>query len=66
VGTVGDRALSTLDERVRASLNWRPLCLEEIVERSGLPAAAVVVSLDSLEQQGLVTGDRGWWTVAKR
>ena len=66
VGAVGDGALSTLDERVRASLNWRPLCLEEIVERSGLPAAAVVVSLDSLEQQGLVTGDGGWWMVAKR
>ncbi len=65
-GAVDDGPFSTLDERVRASLNWRPLCLEEIVERSGLPAAAVVVSLDRLEEQGLVSGDGGWWVVAKR
>jgi DNA processing protein len=56
--------LGTLDEKVFASLSWRPLCLEEIVERSGLPAGAVVVSLDRLEQQGRATGDDGWW-VAK-
>ena len=62
----GDVALGTLDEKVRASLTWRPLCLEEIVERSGLPAGAVVVSLDRLEQQGLVIGDDGWWVAQHR
>jgi DNA processing protein len=51
-----------LDEQVKAALGWRPLCLEEIVERSGLPVPAVVVSLDRLEQQGLVRGENGWWT----
>ncbi|HXW81049.1 MAG TPA: DNA-processing protein DprA, partial [Acidimicrobiales bacterium] len=62
----GDVALGPLDEKVRATLTWRPLCLEEIVERSGLPAGAVVVSLDRLEQEGLVNGDDGWWVARHR
>jgi DNA processing protein len=53
--------LDVLDDQVKAALGWRPLCLEEIVERSGLPVPAVVVSLDRLEEQGLVKGEDGWW-----
>ena len=51
----------TLEERVRTALSWRPLCLEEIVERSGVPVGAVVVALDRLEQQGLAGAQAGWW-----
>jgi DNA processing protein len=58
--------LGRLDDKVRASLNWRPLCLDEIVERSGLPAGAVVVALERLEQQGLVIADGGWWVTKQR
>ncbi len=50
-----------LDDRVRSAISWRPLCLEEIVERSGLPLGAVVVALDRLEQQGSVAMGSGWW-----
>src|SRR5262249_38992647 len=57
----GDQVLGTLDEKVRASIGWRPLCIEEIVERSGLPVTAVVVALDRLEQQQVVTDEDGWW-----
>jgi DNA processing protein len=53
--------LSALEERVRAALGWRPLCLEEIVERSGLPTGAVVVALDQLEDEGLAGAEAGWW-----
>jgi DNA processing protein len=65
-GTAGASAgpsgpLDVLDAQVKAALGWRPLCLEEIVERSGLPVPAVVVSLDRLEDKGLVRGDDGWW-----
>jgi DNA processing protein len=55
------RPLSALEHRVRESLGWRPLCLEEIVERSGVPVGAVVVALDRLEQHGLAGAQAGWW-----
>jgi DNA processing protein len=56
---------NALDGRVLAALTGRPLCLEEIVERSGLPVTAVVVSLERLEEQGVLQGEAGWWARAR-
>lgn len=53
--------LAALDSRVLGSVGWQPLCLDEIVERSGLPVTAVVVALDRLEGEGRVAGEAGWW-----
>jgi DNA processing protein len=61
VPRAADSPLGVLDARVRTALSWRPLCLEEIVERSGLPAGAVVVALDRLEEAGLAGAEAGWW-----
>jgi DNA processing protein len=58
----GSGALGALDEKVLAAVGLHPLCLEEVVERSGLPVTAVVVSLDRLEQAGAVSGGAGWWS----
>jgi DNA processing protein len=55
-----------LDDRVLAAVTGRPLCLEEIVERSGLPVTAVVVALERLEEQGALLGEAGWWARARR
>ncbi len=55
-----------LDDRVLAAVSGRPLCLEEIVERSGLPVTAVVVALERLEEQGALRGEAGWWARAPR
>jgi predicted Rossmann fold nucleotide-binding protein DprA/Smf involved in DNA uptake len=55
-----------LDGRVLAALSARPLCLEEIVERSGLPVTAVVVALERLEEQGALLCEAGWWARARR
>jgi len=54
-----------LDDRVLAAVTGRPLCLEEIVERSGLPVTAVVVALERLEEQGALRGEAGWWARAR-
>jgi DNA processing protein len=54
-----------LDARILAALSGRPLCLEEIVERSGLPVTAVVVALERLEEQGVLRGEAGWWARAR-
>lgn len=58
--------LGPLEEKVLAALGQRTLCLEDVVERSGLPAGAVVVVLDRLEDAGLVTADAGWWFAKPR
>jgi DNA processing protein len=50
-----------VDDRVLAAVSGRPLCLEEIVERSGLPVTAIVVALERLEEQGALWGEAGWW-----
>jgi predicted Rossmann fold nucleotide-binding protein DprA/Smf involved in DNA uptake len=50
-----------LDDKVLAAMTGRPLCLDEIEERSGLPVTAVVVALERLEEQGAVRGEAGWW-----
>jgi len=53
--------LGRLEARVLGAVAWQPLCLEDIVERSGLPAAAVVVALERLEDEGAIYGEAGWW-----
>jgi DNA processing protein len=55
-----------LDDRVLAAVTGRPLCLEEIVERSGLPVTAVVVALERFEEQGALRGEAGWWARARQ
>jgi DNA processing protein len=52
---------NALEERVLAAVTRRPLCLEDIVERSGLPVTAVVVALEQLEGRGELVGEAGWW-----
>ena len=55
-------APAPLAEKVLAALGWRPRCLEELVERSGLPVGAAVVVLDQLEAAGeIVSSEDGWW-----
>ena len=54
--------LGALDGKVLGAVGWHALCLEDIVERSGLPLGAVVVSLERLEHQGSITGEAGWWS----
>jgi DNA-binding IclR family transcriptional regulator len=51
---------------VLAAVSGRSLCLEEIVERSGLPVTAVVVALERLEEQGTLRGEGGWWARARQ
>jgi DNA processing protein len=58
----GPARRGAVEERLLAALGWQPLCLEELVERSGLPPAAVVVGLERLEQEGEVTAMAGWWS----
>jgi DNA processing protein len=53
--------LGALDKAVLAAVGWRPLCLDEVVERSGVPVTAVVVALERLEDQGAVRDEAGWW-----
>ncbi|MCL6091646.1 MAG: DNA-processing protein DprA [Actinobacteria bacterium] len=55
-------APAPLAGKVLAALGWRPLCLEELVERSGLPVGAAVVVLEQLEADGVVaSSEDGWW-----
>ena len=56
-----DGAMRTMDKAVLAAVGWHPLCLDEVVERSGLPVTAVVVALERLEANGSVGGEAGWW-----
>jgi DNA processing protein len=55
-------ALGALEQRVLSALAWRPLCLDQVVERSGVPITAVVVALDVLQAQGFASEDSGWWS----
>jgi predicted Rossmann fold nucleotide-binding protein DprA/Smf involved in DNA uptake len=55
-----------MDQVVLGAVGWRPLCLDEVVERSGLPATAVVVCLERLHDQGAVAGEAGWWVRKQR
>ena len=58
--------MSTMDKAVLAAVGWHPLCLDEVVERSGLPVTAVVVALERLEAEGTVGNDAGWWVRKQR
>jgi DNA processing protein len=62
---MGNGPANPLDDKVLAAMTGRPLCLEEIVERSGLPVTAVVVALERLEEQGALRGEAGWWARAR-
>jgi DNA processing protein len=62
----GPASLRALDEVVLGAVGWRPLCLDEVVERAGLPATVVVVCLERLEHQGAVSGQGGWWVRQRR
>ncbi|HUC15893.1 MAG TPA: DNA-processing protein DprA [Acidimicrobiales bacterium] len=64
VGGSGPRG--PIDDRVLAAVSGRSLCLEDIVERSGLPVTAVVVALERLEEQGTLRGEGGWWARARQ
>jgi DNA processing protein len=65
-GTRGQASLfSALEDAVLASVGRRPACLDEIVERSGLPTTAVVVALERLEDQGAVSSAAGWWAIKR-
>jgi DNA processing protein len=59
-------AIGAMDQVVLGAIAWRPLCLDEVVERSGLPVTAVVVSLERLEDEGVVAGEAGWWVRKSR
>jgi DNA processing protein len=50
-----------VEVKVLGAVGWHPVCLEDIVERSGLPTAAVIVALDRLEEDGAIAGEAGWW-----
>ncbi len=55
--------IGPVEEKVLVALGWRPLCLEDVVERSGLPVGAVVVALERLEAAGAVVSEEGgWWS----
>jgi DNA processing protein len=53
--------MRTMEDAVLAAVGWRPLCLDEVVERSGLPLAAVVIALERLEERGALGAEEGWW-----
>jgi len=55
------QALGPVEQKVLSAVGWRPLCLEDVVERSGLPVGAVAVALDRLEEAGAVNCEAGWW-----
>jgi DNA processing protein len=51
-----------VERHVLAALSGRPLCFDDIVERSGLPPAAVVVALEHLVDGRHAAEHGGWWT----
>jgi DNA protecting protein DprA len=53
-----------VEQRVLDAIGLRPVCLEEVVERSGLPVGAVAVALARLEEVGAVLSEGGWWWLA--
>ena len=60
------RPMRPVEGAVLAAVGWRPLCLDEVVERSGLPVAAVVIALAHLEDSGAVGAEEGWWVRKSR
>jgi DNA processing protein len=58
--------LNSLLSAVLRVTGWRPSSLDQIVERSGLPVASVMSSLDWLEASGLVERHGDWWVRHRR
>jgi DNA processing protein len=49
------------DDAVLQALEWEPCSLEELLQRTGLPLAAVSAALERLRLAGRVHGSAGWW-----
>lgn len=47
--------------KVLAALGWRPASTNQIMARTGLDAAGVLMALDRLVATGQVTARAGWW-----
>jgi DNA-binding IclR family transcriptional regulator len=47
--------------RVLDAVPWRPVSLNQVVERCGLPVSVVVVALDELEAGGVVSPSGAFW-----
>jgi DNA processing protein len=61
-----DPELSSLLAAVVGVTGWRPSSVDQIVERSGLPVASVMSSLDVLEATGWVERHGDWWVRHRR
>lgn len=49
-------------EAVLGALQWRPATVSTVMARSGLDAATVTRCLQTLQGQGVVAGEAGWWS----
>jgi DNA processing protein len=61
-----DPELSSVLSAVLDVTGWRPSSVDQIVERSGLPVASVMSSLDVLEATGLAERHGDWWVRHRR
>ncbi|HET9059083.1 MAG TPA: DNA-processing protein DprA [Acidimicrobiales bacterium] len=57
----GCAAPTPVVRRVHQAMGFLPMALDEIVERAGLPVAAVAVALDTLCAEGRVREQYGFW-----
>ena len=55
-------ALGPVEKEVLSALNHRPLSVDDLVERSGLPVAAVAMALEHLAEHDLAEEAGGWWS----
>ena len=51
--------------QVLDAMGWRPASTGQIMERTGLPPAAVLAALDTLVAAGHASAERGWWVRKK-
>lgn len=51
-----------IEKEVLSALNHRPLTVDDLVERSGLPLAAVALALEHLADRGAANEAGGWWS----
>lgn len=68
VADVGAKKRSTIalklgdaDRKVYEQLDWTAVSFETLLFRTGLEAGPLMATLQSLNDQGGATGDRGWW-----
>lgn len=54
--------LGPVERAVQCALSHRPRCVDELVERSGLPLKAVALALEHLGELGLAQHSAGWWS----